>query len=897
MNLKKYDKLILSIIFMVLIGSSIASAQKNKIKGVLRNSVGKTVSSASIVIKNNLNYIISFGYSDAKGIFEVVLPDSASLSILSLEVSCIGYKRIKQSLLPGKSVYDFVLEEEVIALQEVQIKRKPQIISIGDTLSYNVASFSQPEDRSIGDVIRRLPGITVAENGQISYNGKAIVNLFIHGDDLMDGRYGLATTVINKDMIKSIDVMQNYQPVKVLQNKVFTDDVAMNLVLKDENSLKLGGQAMLGAGTQAQYDMALNAILFNKRFKMLNSLQANTSGVDYLNELERLGTGGGNGNNALPKPLLSASTINNPDLPKINYYFNRSGVVNMNNLYNLKSGLQVKSNIQLYSDKNTQDYNGRFTTFLANDTVTYIEQQHNLNRPRVFNVALSATQNKQNYYLNNRLLINFSSNNSASYLNFNHGVFNQYLHDNNHQFLNELIYTPALKNKDIFDLRWTVQYFEEPQILSIDSGLNAEVLNAAIPYTAISQYAKIPTLLNHAVFSYRIVNSGIIKHNYQLGMLNERQHLYSELILKQMNGSDLAYAQDAGNKLDWERDKFFVNAAYSIKKERWYASLSIPFSSQLIRYRQVDYQLNEEGWRYLINPALNLRMYVKGEDYLNFSYSYQNPIGDITNVYRGAILTNYRSLMANNASIQQRSVQSSTLFYNFQRSIIMLFMNAALSYKKAEANTIISSEIDNNIQKIILLPYRNRQDMLSANLGLSKYLFGMASTIKVMGNWSQTRYDQFVNQIRMPFNNYFKSISWSLDSRPFGSSITFDYRGIVSWNKSRLLNASVDNLENSARRIEQSLNIGVNFISNLNLNIEGKNIYSARTGMDNQNYFFLNSRLRYKLAKWNTDLSLDLTNMMNQKKYEVMYLSSNQFALTQYNIRGFMGVLRATFIL
>jgi hypothetical protein len=82
-------------------------------------------------------------------------------------------------------------------------------------------------------------------------------------------------------MIKNVEVIQHHQPIKMLQNKKPTDAVAINLVLKDENSLKLSGQAMVGAGLPEQYDAALNTMTFNKKFKMLNVLKANNSGIDY----------------------------------------------------------------------------------------------------------------------------------------------------------------------------------------------------------------------------------------------------------------------------------------------------------------------------------------------------------------------------------------------------------------------------------------------------------------------------------------------------------------------------------------------------------------------------------------------------------------------------------------
>src|SRR5699024_6873654 len=130
---------------------------------------------------------------------------------------------------------------------------------------------AQPEDRSVGDVLRRMPGIDIGDDGTIYYNGKPIENLYIHGDDLMNGRYGLATKAIRKEDIKAIDVIRNHQPIKVLQNKIYTNKTAINLILKDENKLKLSTQLMTGGGLPQQYDAAVTPIVLNKNIKMINT--------------------------------------------------------------------------------------------------------------------------------------------------------------------------------------------------------------------------------------------------------------------------------------------------------------------------------------------------------------------------------------------------------------------------------------------------------------------------------------------------------------------------------------------------------------------------------------------------------------------------------------------------
>ncbi|WP_028295767.1 carboxypeptidase-like regulatory domain-containing protein [Olivibacter sitiensis] len=873
-------------------------AQQKRLSGQLKDTTGKPVAHASVMLKNAQGRIIGFNNSNAEGRYAIALPDTARLSSLSIEINHLGYARVQQRLTEGRYAYDITMEEKAIDLSEVQVKSRPRIESRGDTLSYDVESFAQAEDRSIGDVIRRMPGVEVAESGQISYNGRTISNLYIHGDDLMDGRYGLATKAITKDMIKSVDIMQHHQPIKVLQNKTYTDNVAMNLVLKDENSLKLSGQAMLGGGLPEQYDAALNTMLFNKKFKMLNSAKANNSGVDYRGDFEQFGLSGflsGVGNTR-PGALLSAGTAGNPDLPRRNYYLNNSGVINANNLVNTKGGLQLKSNIQGFLDRNTLNYTSRVDNYLAGDTIRYDELQRAVRKPFQVNTSLTAMANKESYFLNDKLSLNFSGEGNSSYMDFNGEAFDQRLRERTRDISNDLAFTPALKNRDIVDLRWYANYYNSPQRLYVGSGLNADILNGGLPYAAISQYAETPTFFSNASAAYRITRH-LIKQSYQLGVMNERQRLNSDLDLAQPDGTVTDYAGDVGNALRWARDRAYLNASYELKKGKWEANLSLPLIAQRIRYSQDEYGLDERKDQFFLNPNARLKYFLNAEDYLQANYMYSNNVGNISGVYRGTVLTNYRSLRANDAELQETNTSGTGLYYNFQRSITMLFANAGINYSRVSVNSILASELTDNVQRTVLLPYQNDQSTLSANAGISKYLFGLGTTASLKSSWGRTRYNQFINGQMLPFNNDALSATLGLESKFFGS-VSLSYSGTGTWNTSRQLSTdgSPGNaLDNRMRRLDQNASLGYSPARGLFLTARARHIQATQANAADISYLFTDANVRYKVSKWRTDLELDLTNLANVRDYEVFSLSSNRFSVNRYEIRGRMAILRATF--
>src|SRR5579859_2166861 len=161
-------------------------AQIKTLTGSVRNKTGKAVPLATVMLKNRQGLILQYAICNDQGLFRLNLIDTVPATDLSLEVSHLSFKIMRTPLIAGKYAYELILEESFTALQEVNVKSRPMAITKGDTTSFNVRSFSHVEDRSIADVLGRIPGVTVDEQGKIYYNGKAVSNLYIQGDDLMD---------------------------------------------------------------------------------------------------------------------------------------------------------------------------------------------------------------------------------------------------------------------------------------------------------------------------------------------------------------------------------------------------------------------------------------------------------------------------------------------------------------------------------------------------------------------------------------------------------------------------------------------------------------------------------------------------------------------------------------
>ena len=122
------------------------------------------------------NKMIRFGKTDNKGSFSIEANADSYL-----EVSMLGFKKLRINSLSDKEPMRIVMQEEAVALKEVTVKAS-KVREHGDTLTYNVATFADQNDRNIGDVLSRIPGFEVnKQNGQIKYEGKPISKFYIEG--------------------------------------------------------------------------------------------------------------------------------------------------------------------------------------------------------------------------------------------------------------------------------------------------------------------------------------------------------------------------------------------------------------------------------------------------------------------------------------------------------------------------------------------------------------------------------------------------------------------------------------------------------------------------------------------------------------------------------------------
>lgn len=200
-----------------------------------------------------------------------------------ISIRCMGYESIEVDV-PLKSPEIMMLAKETV-LNEVVVQA-PDIFQKGDTLVFDVGRYATGADDAIIDVIRRLPGVKVEKDGTIMYQGKPVNKFYIDGNDFIGDSYNLATNNISKNDVASVEVLENHQPVKALEDIEFSDQAGINLKLKEDARSRWVGVANAGSGfSPLLYSGSVFAMRLARKLQNIFTLKADNTGWNPVNEI------------------------------------------------------------------------------------------------------------------------------------------------------------------------------------------------------------------------------------------------------------------------------------------------------------------------------------------------------------------------------------------------------------------------------------------------------------------------------------------------------------------------------------------------------------------------------------------------------------------------------------
>ena len=338
------------LIFVLLLNYCATALSQDNIIGTIKDSTGSPVQYATITLCSDsigTKGILSYCISNSSGAFQLKKKDS---DVCWLIIKCLGFEtyRIKYSDT-SEQVFDITLKDSSKTISEVTIKgRYTGVKNYVDSIVFDIEHFKTGAEETVGDVLRRLPGIEVDNAaGKVSYSGRNLDKILIDGQDVAATGSNMVINNLPASVMLGAEIIKNYKEGSIVDQFKGNDKTALNI--KTNSKTKLSGTISAGGGFMDKFEIKPSLFAVKESFSFSSLSSLNNTGKpmfsieDYLGNFanieDMLAEGDG---------ITRLSDEENKLLtPPENVYKNKSFASAFNMIFTPSSRIKIKGNIVL----------------------------------------------------------------------------------------------------------------------------------------------------------------------------------------------------------------------------------------------------------------------------------------------------------------------------------------------------------------------------------------------------------------------------------------------------------------------------------------------------------------------------------------------------------------------
>ena len=834
-------RIVTYLIFLFVVVSAVA--QVNVSGKVVDKESNEPLTGASVIVKGADGKIKKYATSKGDGGFAMSLPSVAGCR---LEVSMMSFAKKTIPLDSVSFPLTVQLEPGTTLLKEVTVKAD-RIREQGDTITYNVGSFAQQQDRSIGDVLKRMPGINVEQSGKIQYQGEDINKFYIEGSDLLGGKYGIATNGISHEDVGAVEVMENHQPMQVLSGISFSDKAAINLKLKNKAKATWSFHGDAGGGYSWQPDGAiwdgeLFAMAVMPNFQNITTFKTNNIGEDLSAQAtdffaSRRGTD--------LSRYVGVSLPGVPNLSRKRTLFNRSALVSTNALWKLGRG-EFKAQIDYSFNRVTAEAVNVTTYYLNDGNRVVTEDRNGVDRSHSLSGKFIYELNQKTAFINNTLKTNIDWDDvwlgvTGSLPNDQTASLPDYYVGNDFKLIKRF------NGKHLVTFISKNEWESLPQTLSVS-------MNEAF----MRQHVRDQAFYTNESAAYAFSVKGITI-SLEGGVKGYFRTLNTELpdMPEEIPG-------ETTNVLNTNYFTVYATPKFEYWVKRVDFSLSAPVS---YAHYTFDKALANRSEVYF-SPSLSMNWKPNNRFSMSVSGGTGRSPMDLSLIQPGYVMTNYRSFRRGVDNFYNSTSQNVSADISYKHTRRGLFANAFVMQSWSHNPYTLAQQLYGDYVVYSYTSAKSDGQVLMASGNIGKTLDFMRGSANINGSLSRHE-SHLISE-----NNAVNSVgtSWSVGAKINGSPLrwlSFDYR--FEWASSRLaMNGTsaswLGNMEN-----ELLLNIMPH--KKWEWHISGEHYRNELTSDQFKNVFLLDTKVIYKLNK-RLELSASLSNIFNQRTYN--YTTYNQ---------------------
>lgn len=269
-----------------LLGNVVNLCAQKIVTGTIKDKNGQPIGKAKVLLhtqSDSTKILIGYTFSDTGGYYRLSFENLGNSFLLSVNFD--GFQKEEKVVFFTKDQEEkkenFLLNTSASFLDTVKINVKFKISKTGDTLTFNPDAFSLKNETNIEQLLTRLPGMEVAENGQITFNGAPVNSVLIDGDDLFKKNYQQLTQAASPKIVDKIELIKNYQKDSLLKEFKKSGSQVINLSLKEQYKNYLFGNGSIGYGNNDNKLADIFLIKLSPKTKLQAGVNYNSIGNTF----------------------------------------------------------------------------------------------------------------------------------------------------------------------------------------------------------------------------------------------------------------------------------------------------------------------------------------------------------------------------------------------------------------------------------------------------------------------------------------------------------------------------------------------------------------------------------------------------------------------------------------
>lgn len=650
----------------------------------MRDTLNKPLNTASLVaINQETKALDAYTITEEDGVFSLKLQPQKKYKI---QVSALGLQTINDLLetQEGDVKKEYVLRSEIL-LDEVVVKMP--VVVRGDTLIYDADSFKNGSERKLEDIIDKLPGVEINDNGQIEVEGKVVNKLMVNGKDFFEGDTKIATKNIPSSTVDKIQVLRNYGDVGQLRNvRNNQDNVAINIKLKSGKERFWFGNVTFGGGNAPEETLYLlqpKLFYYSPKYTINFIGDINNTGEVALTRRDIRGFTGG-----FRAPSSQSGTNINLGDNSLNFLTNQRNALRIENklattnfsyspnkkidftgfLVLNSSVIDAKENsfiqytnagIQIPDETTEQTSNERSNQVLLKFNTSY---KPDLNNQIDYDLFLRGANDSQSQNVFSSVIGNTTQTEEVTPFSINQNLNYYYTLDEDNVFAFEAQH--LIKNEDPFynailmnDFDGLNPFIPTATALGLDQsmgefnlGQNRKIfsnqLDAKLDYYHIINQKSNLNLTLGSILSYQAFDSSIFQFLSDGSSINPTPIINESSVI---------------NDVIYNFSDVYLGAHYRLKSGIFTFTPGFSIHAYGNKNEQNNTLIEENFIRLL--PDFETRIQLKKSESITFNYRMQNQFTDVTRLAQGLVLNNYNSIQFGTPDLQNALSHNLSLLY------------------------------------------------------------------------------------------------------------------------------------------------------------------------------------------------------------------------------------------